>query len=260
MREEILRALATDEEREVAAHVIDQVEKSRAKQSIEASWFLSLSEQDLVSQIMRRYPDVQYLFAGGFATAERKRLVIGPVNTDLQDLSVLSAVRIRVKRGADDEITHRDLYGAVMGLGLNRRYLGDVLVTKDGGEVIAVDGVAQEIVRTLDRVGRFTAEAELIELDEISAGIQRKKLIKATVASLRLDAIAAAGFGKSRSILVREINSLRVRVNGSPAKAASQPIKVGDIISVGGRGRIVVTAIGGQTKKNRTVVEIERYY
>lgn len=260
MREEILRALATDEEREVAAHIIDLVERSRAKQSMEASWFLSLSEQDLVAQIMRRYPDLQYIFAGGFVTAERKRLIIGPANADLTESHFLTAVRIRIKRGPDDELTHRDLFGAIMGLGLNRRYLGDVVVTADGGEVIAVDGIAQEIVRFLHKVGRFTAEAELIGLDDLSAGIQRKKLVKATVASLRLDAVAAAGFGKSRSQLVREINALRVRVNGTPARAASQPVKVGDVISIGGRGRIVVTAVGGQTKKNRTVVEIERYY
>ncbi|MBO8125931.1 MAG: hypothetical protein H0Z38_01700 [Firmicutes bacterium] len=260
MRQEILQLLTTPEEREVAGHVLDLVERVKERGSVETSWFLALAEQDLVSQIMRRFPDLEHIFLGGFPKAERKRLVLGPQYSDLQSHGEIGAVRIEVKTGPEGEISHRDLLGAVLGLGLNRRYLGDVVVTETGGELVAANYLVPEIVRGLVSVSRYPARAERIPLEELSVGLERKKLVKATVPSLRLDAVAAAGFGKSRSVMAREIKAMRIRVNGSPAKSPSQSVGQGDMISVHGKGRIVIAKVGGQTKKGRTVLEIERYY
>lgn len=260
MRHQILQVLSTDEEREIGAHILDIVDKVLERGTVHVSWFLNLSEQDLVSQIMRRFPDVSYAFEGGFPRAERKRLIVGPPNADLQDTADIVALRIKVKTGSQNEISQRDLQGAVLGLGLNRRFIGDIVLAEGGGELVASSNLGSEIIRALSSVNRYSAQAELISLDQLSIGVERKKMVKATVSALRIDAVAAAGFGKSRSLMAREIKSLRVRVNGSPAKSPSKLVKEGDIISLGGKGRIVLVGVGGKTKKERTVIEIERYY
>lgn len=261
MRQEILRALATESEKEVAGHILDLIEKTLERQSVEVSWFLTLSEQDLVAQIMRRFPQVNYIFTGGFPRAERKQMVVGPAQVALDDKADLVALEIQVRTGPQvEELSQRDLQGAVLGLGLNRRYVGDIVRTDNGGEVVVVTALAPVIVQNLISVSRYPAQAVIIALQDLSVGVERKKLVKATVAALRLDAVAAAGFGKSRSWMAREIKSLRVRVNGSPAKSSAQLVKEGDIISLGGKGRVVLVTVGGRTKKDRIFIEMERYY
>ena len=261
MRQEILRALTTETEKQVAGHVLDLIEKTLERQSVEVSWFLTLSEQDLVTQVMRRFPQVDYIFYGGFPRAERKRMVVGPAQVALHDKADLMALEIQVRTGPQaEELSQRDLQGAVLGLGLNRRYVGDIVRTDNGGGGGVVTALAPVIMQNLISVSRYPAHAAIMDLQDLSVGVERKKIVKATVAALRLDAVAAAGFGKSRSWMTREIRSLRVRVNGSPAKSPAQLVKEGDIISLGGKGRVVLATVGGQTKKDRTVVEMERYY
>ena len=82
--------------------------------------------------------------------------------------------------------------------------------------------------------------------------------IRATVASLRLDSVAAAGFGVSRTQMTEEIQAEKVKVNWKDAKNASQNVKAGDIISFRGRGRVEVVEITGQTKKGRRGVLLKR--
>ena len=85
------------------------------------------------------------------------------------------------------------------------------------------------------------------------------KVINATVADLRLDAVAAAGYGVSRSRMADEIKSLNVKVNWQEAKKAAQPVKEGDVLSFRGRGRVEVAEIRGTTKKGRISITLKRY-
>ena len=87
-----------------------------------------------------------------------------------------------------------------------------------------------------------------------------EKEIKATVASLRVDSIAAAGFGMSRSKAATEIAADKVKLNWQTVKNAAQSIKEGDVLSMHGRGRLEVTEIRGQTKKGRISVVLKRYF
>ncbi|MDC0836201.1 S4 domain-containing protein, partial [Limnoraphis robusta] len=77
-------------------------------------------------------------------------------------------------------------------------------------------------------------------------------------ASLRLDAIASAGFGMSRSKMVNLIDGGDVRVNWKEVKQASIAIKTGDLIAIRGKGRLEIGEVS-VTKKQRYRVELTRY-
>lgn len=79
------------------------------------------------------------------------------------------------------------------------------------------------------------------------------------MADLRLDAVAAAGYGVSRSRMADEIKSLNVRVNWKEAKKPSQSVSEGDVISFRSRGRVEVAEIRGTTKKGRMSITLKRY-
>jgi RNA-binding protein YlmH len=77
---------------------------------------------------------------------------------------------------------------------------------------------------------------------ELQAKEEKVKVISATVAALRLDAVAAAGYGTSRSRMAEEIKGQNVKVNWQDVKNAAQTVKAGDVLSFqgprpGGSGR-----------------------
>ena len=88
---------------------------------------------------------------------------------------------------------------------------------------------------------------------------QEYKEIKATVADLRIDALAAAGYGISRSRMAEEIKAQNVFINGLVAKKPAQEVKEGDEISFGKRAKVVLYQVNGTTKKGRIGVLLRRY-
>lgn len=84
------------------------------------------------------------------------------------------------------------------------------------------------------------------------------KEIRATVADLRVDAVAAAGYGISRSRMAEEIKASNVFVNGVAAKKASQAVAQGDEIQFGARSKVILAEVGGTTKKGRIGVTLKR--
>ena len=108
-------------------------------------------------------------------------------------------------------------------------------------------------------IGAAPVVVSPLSLSEIAPRVERVKEIKTTVASLRLDVVAAAGFGTSRTTMSDEIGVGKLKVNWQDAKKSDQAIKTGDIISMRGRGRVEVCEVLGQTKKGRTSILLKRF-
>lgn len=85
------------------------------------------------------------------------------------------------------------------------------------------------------------------------------KEISATVADLRIDAVAAVGYGVSRSRMVDEIKADNIFINGQVAKKPSQTVKEKDEIKFGARPKVVVAEVRGTTKKGRIGVTLWRF-
>jgi RNA-binding protein YlmH len=98
-----------------------------------------------------------------------------------------------------------------------------------------------------------------ISREKLQEKEEKVKIISATVAALRLDAVAAAGYGISRSRMAEEIKSQNVKLNWKEAKSASQTVAEGDVMSFRGRGRVELSEIRGTTKKGRCAITLKRY-
>jgi RNA-binding protein YlmH len=64
-----------------------------------------------------------------------------------------------------------------------------------------------------------------IDLEQLEAVPKQVKEIRATVASLRLDAVASAGYGTSRSQMVREIKAGKVKVDWKPVDNPARALR-----------------------------------
>ncbi|MFR4756719.1 MAG: S4 domain-containing protein [Evtepia gabavorous] len=87
-----------------------------------------------------------------------------------------------------------------------------------------------------------------------------RKQIRATVASPRLDAVAAAGFSIPRSRAAELIRGGRVMVEPPALRQSRQGLwRQGMCPACRGLGKCVLREIGGTSKRGRTILELERY-
>ena len=161
-----------------------------------------------------------------------------------------------------DELSHRDFLGAVMNLGLKRPVIGDILVKDECAYLFAEQQVTKFIQESLCTVRHTSVSCAVINSDDtdellnIDPKYDRKTL---TVASLRLDAVIAGVYNLSRTAAADTIRLQNVYINQRMTDNQAASVKVGDIISVRGRGRFVLAEEGHVTRKGRLSITVDRY-
>ena len=154
---------------------------------------------------------------GGFANAERSRIAF--VAEDFYSTPDFGLVCYLVswdKRYYT--LGHRDILGAFMGMGCEREIMGDIVLVPEGAQFVADKSFANYIESNLCQIGAAHVSLQQIGREELKEKEEKVKIISATVAALRLDAVAAAGYGISRSRMAEEIKSQNVKLNWKEAK------------------------------------------
>jgi RNA-binding protein YlmH len=197
------------------------------------------------------------LHYGGYRRSERQRLVLVP------DFLLVEAIEprlayLQITPAKATGLTHQDYLGALLGLGLKREKTGDLILVDDGCQAVVVEEVAPFIQANLERIGRIGAATTAIEPEQLQVPPERIKEIKTTVASPRLDAVASDGFGVSRTRMAREIKAGRVRVNWRLETNPDKLLQADDVISIRGRGRVILAELSGRTKKGRIGLVLKR--
>ena len=153
---------------------------------------------------------------------------------------------------------HRDVLGSVMGLGIKRGCIGDIVLEEECGYLFAENQMAVHIAEALLSAGRIRLQTELLDAWPQLAppkGIEARD----TVASLRLDAVIAAGFNLSRTEAAELIAAGHVKLRHLPNERCDARVEEGDAISVRGHGRLVVEEVGNPTKKGRLPLRLMKY-
>jgi photosystem II S4 domain protein len=158
-----------------------------------------------------------------------------------------------------DPASHRDFLGAVLGTGLVRDKIGDILVSGErGAQLIVVPEVVEFLGLQLTQVRSVPVKIQIIPWSELRVRPPQQKQLTTVEASLRLDAIASAGFGLSRSKMADLISAGNVRVNWKSITQPSHALATSDLVVIRGKGRLEIGAIV-VTKKERYRVALTRY-
>lgn len=258
-KEKIVRFYTGTEGEEAAAHLTDLAEQVIKSRKVRLSCFLSPFECDIAESLKSNYEGLKVSLDGGYQGAERQRALIA--HDDFRGRSDFEIAVVKVEwRDAFFRVYHRDLLGSLMGLGIKRSLIGDLLVSTGTAKILADKKIVDFLIENLQWVGNAKVSCVIDELDDIAPREERCKEISATVASLRIDSIVAAGFGISRSRASADFDADKLKLNWQSVKSASQTVKEGDIISLRGRGRLEVSEVRGQTKKGRIGLSLKRYY
>jgi len=218
--------------------------------------FLDPRQQILIKQNFQHNKHVRMEFYGGYEEAERKICgIFSEWDEPERELFPISILHISWK--SPKTISHRDILGSILGNGIRRDKIGDIIQQGEEAYACVHRDIADYLNMYMDKVGNVPVK--LNYSDSIPILYKEDKLITVVVASLRLDCILAAGFGVSRIKAVEVIKSSKVFVNWIPQESVSKEIKEGDIITWRGKGRIQLCNIIGSTKKDRVKVVIKKY-
>lgn len=243
------------------ANVEDLIFSVQKNKTERVTSFFDPAQQQLVEDIVKQYNGIKYDKFGGYGDAERLMFYIYPFTEEIDQKKWYNAIKVvKITWNAKYyRVSHRDILGAIMGLGIQRHKIGDIIIQSEVGYVFTLSDIAPFIFSNLIYIGKASVNTEICNYDQIYIDPPKIKLIKATVSTLRLDSIASAGFGISRNKMVPTIRSGAVKVNWTEVDKPNFVLKEDDMISVQHMGRIRLAAIGKFTKKQRINVTIERF-
>lgn len=255
-RTEILKKV---ENREEIARILDLAEQALKTWSVVFSDFLSPTILVEALPLFTDLTELECLAWGGYAQAERQRLGLSRNEVPLE-LEQIELALLEVSGNfLFDVATHRDFLGAVLGTGVVREKIGDIIVLGErGAQIIVVPEMVDFLCMSLVQVRSVPVKTQPVPITELKIRPPKTKEITTVEASLRLDAIASAGFGLSRSKMADAINAGDVRVNWKDVNSASHLLNSGDLIVLRGKGRLEVGDIA-ITKKQRYRVQLTRY-
>lgn len=247
------------EYRETMARILDLGEQALRTWDVVISEFLSPPE---VAEALDRIQPLTELHAvawGGYAQAERQRLAIARSTLPLEPSAIEVAILDIRGNFLFDTATHPDFLGAILGTGIERDRVGDILVLGEvGAQAIVIPDMVDYLHIHLTQVRTVPVKVTPIPLEQLKVQPPRTKEITTVEASLRLDAIASAGFGMSRSKMVDLIQQGQVRVNWKAITQPSHTLQPEDLITIRGRGRLQVQSVS-ETKKGRYRIQLIRY-
>ena len=246
------KCFSTNEEKILIKKINDMLQKSERTHKVVYSHFLTPAEQNLLAEVdeFRRFIG----FYGGYEDAERRvcRLCLDEYCTDAG-----LPVRLYAVQASKAEFSHRDVLGSLVALGLKREMIGDIYASGGTALFFCHESVGDFIELNLKKIGRYRVDIDIADIAAIPK--PNFKLIEANVSAMRLDSVAAACFGISRTKITELIRQGLVSKNWLVSVSSSEKVKPGDKISVRGKGKAEVLGISGFSKKGRIFLEIKIY-
>lgn len=258
-RNKIDKIAHTPEDKLLLAKLWDKIDTGIRRNIPANTCFLSPREQELARYLFGEADGLSAF--GGFEDAERKMLCYLPDYLDEASLMGDDAplVCLRATWFESDELSHRDILGALMGLGIARESVGDICIGKGSCDLFVTAQIAPYLLQNFSSAGRIKLRLTHIPLSQVAVLEPEVKEIRDTLASLRLDSVVATGFRMSRGLAAQYICAGKAAIDGLPCDKPDKAVSEGMKISLRGFGKIKLHSVNGQTKKGRISVVIHRY-
>ena len=266
-----------DSQELTARHLQDLAQMADRRGRIVFSDFLGLAELNILHDLKQKFSWINGKTFGGYKGAERQMAAFYPADYEFHGannrnshstenssdpdsiLYPITCVHIRAASAHfAEKLTHRDILGALMHLGIDRSKTGDIAVLEGEAFLFCVDSLAEMICSELTRIRHTTVVCDVCPLSELEWEPTFERM-RGSVSSVRLDAVLSIAFSASRSSLISLIEGGSVYVNGRLITTNAYHLQEGDIVSARGHGRFRYIGSSGTSKKGRTWVELDKY-
>ena len=249
-RIDLINHINRPEEKISIRKVIDKIESVMNSHVSTSTDFLNPHEINLSISILNRFKDnISYEIDGGYDDAESSIIYIYPSyqyeNTD--DGLVL------FKFESNKKIKHGGVLGSLLGLSIDRRKIGDILIGEKFTYFFVKREIANFIEINLNKVSKYNIY--LSREDSIS-DLPKKEYTykKIIVSSFRLDNLISKVFNLSRSKVKEMIQGEFVKVNFAIETRSHLELELGDLVSLRKYGRFRIFDLEGSTKKGNFVL------
>ncbi len=246
---------------------LDDLRARAQRGEVGMSDFLSPRECRIAEEYLRR-AGVHFVCFGGYESAERKRIYILPDYMETaEDAYALSdfgcetgIVALCMTPSGYRSLSHRDYLGSVLGLGIERDVIGDILVSDDSSATVFCDSAIKEfLLSELVWVSRDKVKVREADIGSLVLPQREYLPINDTVASPRLDCVVGALCSLSRESAKQAVLSGLVELDFLPEERPDRLVDEGTLLSVRGYGRYRVLSLSEKTKKGRYRLCAEKF-
>lgn len=222
--------------------------------------FLGLAEQDVLSRLEREIHHVPKTLYGGAEGCQRVMVRFG--SEELcgyeQPFPIVCLKAAPSAPKYADKLTHRDILGALMNLGITREQTGDIVLRDNTAYIFATEKIAPFIADNLTKAKHTQLTVEIVE--ELPEGaLFALETRQCVVSSERIDGVVAHVYKYSRSQVNELFRAGKIFLNGRCWENTGTVLKEGDTVSVRGEGRFIYRGAVRTTKSGNLSVEIDIY-
>lgn len=264
-KQEILKQYGNEEDRLFLSKVMDKLNATNTRNYMTSTDFLDLHQQKLAQDFLNKERVNEYFFFGGNDYTERKILFLYPDKLT-KEISLeeaqnwIQVVRIKLPKYNNDIYTHRDYLGGMIKLGIKRDKTGDIFAYPEGADIVVQKEIGQFLQDNLSKLTRFSkSNIEILHIQELKVPKIKHEERIIVVPSFRMDSVVSEILRISRNKAFQIIDEERIFINFELCVNRSKIIKVGDKISVRGKGRYEIVEELGSTRKDNIKLKVLKY-
>ena len=249
-RIDLINHINRPEEKISIRKVIDKMESVMNSHITTSTDFLNPHEINLSISILNRFKDdISYEVDGGYEDSESSIIYIYPsymYENEEDDL-------VLFKFETNNKIKHGDILGSILGLSIDRKKIGDILI----GEKFTYFFVKREVANFLEiNLTKISKYNIILSREDKITDLPKKEYDykKIIVSSFRLDNLISKVFNLSRSKVKKMIDGELVKVNFAKETRSHFELEKGDLVSLRKYGRFRIFGVEGSTKKGNFVI------
>ena len=127
--------------------VRDKIRLYEKTDIISSTNFLTPAEVEEALPVLR---GKEFCLSGGFEEAERRIIIIGTKDDVISEFC--NCLRIEARDVI--KLSHRDVLGSVLGLGIKREMLGDIIVNENVCDIIVMREMCEYVLNNLNKIGK----------------------------------------------------------------------------------------------------------
>lgn len=239
--------------------LLDLSKQAYIKGIVTYSDFLNLNELNIYHTIKNTLDTKTEVF-GGYDSAERQMVAFLPDALCYKWDYPIKCIHITPKYPKfAEKLSHRDILGALMNLGIERNRLGDILCLEEDYYVFCDEQILPFILSELGKIRHTLVDLkEELEYQHLQSNIQFEERYD-LIASNRIDCIIARALHLSRSEASTFLASEKIFVNGKCITNCNYSCENGAIISVRGKSRFIFEDCNTTSKKGKIRVKFSFY-
>ncbi|MCL2377373.1 MAG: YlmH/Sll1252 family protein [Defluviitaleaceae bacterium] len=194
---------------------------------------------------------------GGYPEAERMMLGFYPKDAEATPFPIAKiSVEYQAKHAS---LTHGDFLGAILGLGLDRSIIGDIVMLPSSAVIMTEARIGDFLLGNLHKVGKTSVSTALLPEDAHFFGMDNRVPDRLICASLRVDSVLAAAFKLSRGDAAALVKSGKAFVNWQEVNSPAKAVKESDMLTLRKYGRVQIAEVVGKSKKDHFLIDIIRF-